>query len=164
MHYIDYVFAHGADPVGDDGDILALADVFDDAVDQERLGEKTEHGEQPRLYIENEEGRRGDERIGDEQRPADVNGSEFFEYERHYIGAAGRGAAVEDYGAAHAREQNGECKLQKWLVGEGSRKADKLFEREVFERVDRAAINCFKGAALAEEDKAENEHQCVDDH
>ena len=75
--------------IGNNNEVFAAVDVIDDAVNEERLCEQTEQGEQADLYAECDKGTQTDEKVRVEKRLSDVQTGVFLEDQRHDIRTAG---------------------------------------------------------------------------
>ena len=141
----------------DDGECLAHIEVFNDIVKQEHLREESEDREQTRLYAVNEEGRKSNDNIRDEQRLPDIEIGIFLQNQSNDIRAAARRIAVEENRRPEPGKKHGEYHLEERLIRQRFRKWEEPFEQLVDKRDHQGAEDCFDPASATEKENAENQ-------
>lgn len=159
--------------IGNNNEILARIDAFNDGVNEERLHKKTENGKKTCRYSENDERRCRNKPVRNKKRLAFVKVCILFKDKRHDIRAARGRAAVEKYCRAERRKQHSVNKLHKRLIRQGAvrRHCDSAAVKRQ-NKLQNVCQNGIKSAAkyrsnavhLAEENKTEYKQKGVQDH
>ena len=149
--------------IRDHDEIFAAVDIIDDAVNEECLCEQTGKREQTDLHAEGQEGAQTDQKVRIEERLTDVQTGIFFEDERHDIRTA-RGSRLREHDrGADSRQQDRVDEFKKGLCCQGRGDGDELFQDHGEEGECQTAIRCADARFLADEDKADEQKQDIDD-
>ena len=156
----------GGDLVGlirDHDEVFTAVDVINDAVNEERLCEQTGKREQTDLHAEGDKGAQTDQKVRIEERLTDVQAGVFFEDERDDIRTA-RGSRLREHDrGADRRQQDRVDELKKGLCRQRRGHGNELFQNHGKEGERQTAIRRADARFLADEDKADEQEQNIDD-
>ena len=149
--------------IGDNDEVFTAIDVINDAVNEERFREKAEQGEQADLYAERDKGAQTDKKVRVEKRLSDVQTRVFFEDQCYDICTA-RGSRLREHDRRACCRQNDRVdEFKKGLIRQRLGDGNDLFQNHREEGERKTAIGRADTRFLADENKADDEKQNVDD-
>lgn len=147
---------------GDDGKAFSSCQILCYIIDDQGIEENTEQGEQPRFYIKEEEGGKGNKKIDAHHGFADIQRGKLPKQHRSNVRTACAGVLVEQYGCPDGWQADGKDQFQQTLVGNGGRERENPFHALNGEGEEKRAVYRPSAKIRADEEKTDEKKQDVD--
>ena len=147
---------------GDDGKAFSSCQILCYIIDDQGIEENTEQGEQPRFYIKEEEGGKGNKKIDAHHGFADIQRGKLPKQHCSNVRTACAGVLVEQYGCPDGWQADGKDQFQQTLVGNGGRERENPFHALNGEGEEKRAVYRPSAKIRADEEKTDEKKQDVD--